>query len=579
MIADMSPAPPAVCEPSSASTGRLSGRVRTLRALAALLCALLAVLIFPATPASAHATLVSSSPPANALLSSLPDQVVLSFSETVRPVTGKVRVITPDSKLANGGDVIVSGHDVKIPLKTGTPNGTYLVSYRVISADSHPVSGAYTFSVGAPSTPPSDANVAVGENLTVSAPLPFVRWIGFVGLLLLVGTVLMLSVLWPNRLDRTVPMRLVWIGAGMVALATVGEMLLEIPWVAGGYSQIRSSDVQEALGSQYGAAHVIRLGVLVAALFLLRPVLRGRAWGADRVLLAVLGVIGLATWSVSGHPSTTSISTITVIADMAHIGSMSVWVGGLVVLIAFLLPKANARELGVIVPVWSRWAFAAVCTLVLTGVVQALFEIGLSFKALFTTEYGLLVLTKAVLAGSVVGVAFFSRRMVPKIARAGAEASDEAAAPLARRLRRLVILEACVATVVLAVTSVLVQVTPARDAVAAAAEPPGIRETTLTTKLYTLQVDLEPATVGPNNEIHLYAFTPQGAPLPVQEWTATAALPSQGIEPISISLLKLLPNHTTGAVTLPAAGEWTFSFTLRTTDIDEATSTWQVRIS
>jgi copper transport protein len=559
-------------------THRLQTGLRTLRAIAALVLGLLAVLVFPAAPASAHATLVSSSPPANALLSSLPDQVVLTFSETVRPVTGKVRVIAPDNTLASAGDPVVDGHDVKISLKTSTPNGTYLVSYRVISADSHPVSGAYTFSVGAPTTPPSDANVVVGANLAVTATLPFVRWIGYVGLLLLVGTVLMLTVLWPNRLDRTVPMRLVLIGAGLVALATVGEMLLEIPWVAGGFSQIRSTDVQEALGSQYGAAHVIRLGVLVASLFLLRPVLRGRAWGADRVLLAVLGVIGLATWSVSGHPSATSISTISVVADMAHIGSMSVWVGGLVVLIAFLLPKANARELGVIVPVWSRWAFAAVCTLVITGVVQALFEVGLSVKALFTTEYGLLVVAKAVLVSGVVGVAFFSRRMVPKIAEAGAVSDDDVAAPLARRLRRLVIIEACVAAVVIGVTSVLVEVTPARNAVAAATEPPGLRETTLNTKLYTLQVDLEPATVGPNNEIHLYAFTPDGQPLNVKEWTATAALPSQGIEPITINLLALLPNHTTGQVTLPAAGQWTFSFTLRTTDIDEATSTWQVKV-
>ena len=71
----------------------------------------------------------------------------------------------------------------------------------------------------------------------------------------------------------------------------------------------------------------------------------------------------------------------------------------------------------------------------------------------------------------------------------------------------------------------------------------------------------------------MYVTTPDGQPENVEEWTVSASLPSQGIEPISIPVLALTPDHGIGQVMLPAAGVWTFKFTLRTTDIDEDTVT------
>jgi copper transport protein len=592
-------------------------RTRAARLTVTAALALLVTLALPATAASAHANLVSTTPPANAILATAPTEVLLTFSEAVRPVTGKVRVVAPDGSRVSTGEPTTNGHDVRIPMRGDGPNGTYLVSWRVVSADSHPIAGAFTFSVGAPSPggPPTDTGLPTGSDSAVTAVLPEVRWLGYIGLVLLVGSVLVLSALWPRRLDRAAPTRLVWLGTGLVALATIGEAALQIPYVAGGFGQIRASDVQEALGSQYGAAHVIRLGVLAAALFLIRPVLRGRAWAADRVLLAVLGVIGLGTWAVSGHPSASPAPMVTVLADLVHIGAMSVWIGGLVVLSAFLLPRANARELGAIVPVWSRWATTAVGALLVTGAVQALVEIGTP-AALFRTTYGWLVLTKIGLVGVILLVALFSRRLVEPIVVTGATlpaagrkeripvaartggATDQAhadppvpvepatpaadpvppePAALARRLRRLVMAEAVIAAVVIGVASVLVQTTPARSATAAATQ--NLQSTTLTSTLYSLTVDLQPATTGPDNVMHLFVYTLDGKPLDVAEWTVTMALPAKGIEPITVPVLPILPSHATAQVTIPASGTWTFRFTLRTTEIDQATVVWLVKVN
>jgi copper transport protein len=323
----------------------------------------------------------------------------------------------------------------------------------------------------------------------------------------------------------------------------------------------RGSDVQEVLSSQYGAAHLVRLGVLAAASVLLRPILRGKGWGADRVLLAVLGAIGVATWSVSGHPSASKVPMVTVAADMVHITSMSIWLGGLAMLIVFLLPRATPAELSAIIPVWSRWATYAVSALLITGLAQAIVEVG-TLDALVSSTYGWLLLAKVGLVLVVLAVAGLSRRQVAPIAARTTGA--------AVRLRALVIAEAAVAVVILGVTSVLVQVTPAGTANASSV--PTAQSATMQDKLFTLSVDIEPAAAGAN-EIHLFAATPDGQPANVKQWTVRASNPSQGIEPIDAAVLVIEPDHAIGQIGIPSAGTWTFTFTLRTTEIDESTVT------
>lgn len=543
------------------------------RAWTLLLAALLAgvsLLAGPATPASAHASLVRSVPQQNALVDTVPTEVVLTFSEGVRPVPGRVRVIAPDGSRADRADPTTDGNTVRVPLRSDAPQGTYLVTYRVISSDSHPVGGAFSFSVGSPSAngPPTDSGASQSASGFVTVAFPVARWIGFLGLLLLVGAVLVLAALWPQRLDRRGAARLIWVGAALIAVATLAEVALQIPYVAGGFGAVRASDVREALGSQFGAAHLIRLGALIAALIVIRPVAAGRGANSDRVLLAVLGVIGLATWPLSGHPSASPAPAITTVADLIHLGAMSVWLGGLVMLIFFLLPRATDAELAAIVPVWSRWAVYAVSALLLTGVAQALIEVG-TVHALVSTEYGWLIVAKAGLATVIVSVALFSKRLVPAF-----EAQTELAP---RRLRRLVIVEAAVAATVLGVASVLVQTTPARTAAEVAAGA-SYQTATLRSNLFTLQFDIQPAITG-SNDLHLYAFTPDGKLADVKQWSAKASLASQQIEPIEVSLLALTPDHAVGTILLPAAGEWTFSFTLRTSDIDQATVTTTVQVS
>jgi len=545
-------------------------RRRALTGGVGLLIGLFWVLLGPAAPASAHAALVASDPGNGTIVPDAPNKVTLTFTESVQLVSGKIQVLSPDGSRADQGDPTVDGGTVTIPLRSGGGRGTYLVSFRVISADSHPVGGSITYSVGAASTPPTATVDDTKVDPVVRALIPVGKYLGYAGLVLLVGPTLVLALLWPHRLSRRGPSRVVWTGMGLVTVSTLVAIWLQVPYSLGtGLFDVRVGDLRDVLGSTFGAVMLVRLGVLCAAALLLRPLLTGKGAESktDLALLGVLGVAALATWPLTGHPTASPVAGVSVVVDAIHLASMSVWLGGLVMLVGFLLRQANERELGAILPIWSRWAATSVTALIVAGVVQALIEVA-SLNGLVNSTYGRLILVKVGLAACVLGVAWFSRRMV----------HSSPASP--GRLRKAVFAELAITAVVLGVTAALVQIAPPRTADAAetgAASSTTVTQT-LTSSTMAMQVDIFPASVG-NNSIHLYAYTPDNKPLTVVEWTGTAELAAKGIEPIQIPLLRITDFHAVGDIALPAAGQWTFKFTARTSDIDQQTLTMTANIS
>jgi copper transport protein len=430
------------------------------------------------------------------------------------------------------------------------------------------VSGTFTYSVGAPSETGDLPTAEAGTDPVVGASIPAAKYVGYVGLVLLMGPVLVLLALWPQRLSRNGPMLVAWLGVGLVALSTVLSLLLQAPYATGSsLTEITSADLGEVFGSSFGTAMLVRLAALGAVALLLRPVLRGVGTVADRGLLAIVAVVGLATWPITGHAVASPVPVILVLTDFAHLASMAVWLGGLVMLVGFLLRQANEEELGAILPIWSRWAALAVLTLLVAGSLQALVEIGTP-SALIETTYGRLVILKVALFGAVLAVASYSRRLVRQRVAAGKPGT----------IRRAVTGELAITAVVLVVASVLVQTTPGRNAESNSSVSGTGYANTLTTNLGSLQVQIDPAKKGPNS-IHLYAYTADGKPQPVVEWNVTAALPSAGIEPIDISVLRILDYHAIGEVSLPSPGEWQFRFTVRTSEIDQASVTATVDIT
>lgn len=526
-----------------------------------------------AAPAYAHATVVSTTPQANATVDTQPVEVTVVFSEPVSPVASQTWIVAPDGSRANSGDAVTRGATLAYPLREGLPEGTYLVGYRVISADGHPVPGGFTFSIGEPSASPPTAASLSGPDVdrTVDILVQANRGLAILGLALALGPTMLLMTRWPA--PRKGVLKLTATGLSTVAATAVIGLYLQAPYTTGSkLFAVSGEDVAAVVDSRFGQAMLLRLFAVLAGLPLLLLSLRRNPRKGDKWLLAVLGLALVVSWPLGGHATTSPMPPLTVVTDTVHVGAGAVWAGGLVALVVFLMRPSLADEAAEFMPVWSTWAFRLVAVLAVAGAAQALIEIG-EPAALWETVYGRLVIAKATLFALIVGIASIARKTLRK-----REPTESLSSGETGLLRRTMTVELILALAIICVTAVLVQTTPARVAYADQqrnqAQPFSQR---LSTKYYQLQVEVTPGKIGPNS-LHLYAFAPDGTELDVLEWKATAALPSASLPPVAIVLLELSPNHVSGEITLPSAGDWEFSFTLRVSKLDQATVTQTIPI-
>lgn len=128
-----------------------------MRSRAALLgvLAALAAGVMSAGPAAAHASLVGSNPEDGAVLAEAPGEVVLEFDEAVQPDFSQVAVLDAEENHYEDGDPESDGQTVTQPV-TELPAGDYRISYRVGSADGHPVTGVIAFTVETADDGPAD---------------------------------------------------------------------------------------------------------------------------------------------------------------------------------------------------------------------------------------------------------------------------------------------------------------------------------------------------------------------------------------------------------------------------------------
>ncbi|MFE7929143.1 copper resistance protein CopC [Streptomyces sp. NPDC057456] len=365
-----------------------------------LLGAVLVLLLLGGGPASAHAALRSADPADGSVVKTAPDAVTLTFTESVGLLDDSFRVFDPDNRRVDTGE---AGHAdgradtarIKLPAKLGT--GTFTVAWRVVSADSHPIAGAFTFSVGTPSaTPPALPGTSV-ENPATEGLFNIGRYLGYLAAALLIGTAAFIAVCRPP--DVRPLRRLLLAGGWALAGSTVFLLLLRGPYEAGtGPAQaLDPSGLTRTLGTRPGLALVARLALLAAAAaFLLwqRKVLReGEREQPSRVALAAGAVlaVGLAlTWAAAEHASAGIQVPAAMTSTVLHLLAMAVWLGGLAALLTlFYRASVPSRVVGR----FSQLAGLSVTVLVVTGVYQSWRGLG-SVSALTDTTYGRVLLAK-----------------------------------------------------------------------------------------------------------------------------------------------------------------------------------------
>ncbi|WP_188940046.1 copper resistance CopC/CopD family protein [Nakamurella endophytica] len=560
-----------------------------------------------AVPASAHATLLETTPGDTSVVRTAPLEVDLRYDQPVSTALGAVRVLDPGGNRVDSGTVAQrdDGRIVVAALKPDLPHGTYTVLWRVLSADAHTIFGASTFSVGAPSsTSVADQELEQDDGgRAAEIGLEASRVLSYGGIVLLFGVLAFVALLWPAGRQRRAVRRLVDIGWWATVAGTVTGVLLQGPYASGRpLSAAVDPDVLgQVLATRFGLAAVARLVLLLGIGYVMRRSRHGRGAGASSVL-AGLGLAVLVSISVVGHSGSSDLAALALPLDVLHMAAASVWLGGLTVLATVLLRRpdpATSDDLARVLPRWSATAAGCVLVLVASGAFAGWRQIR-EWGALTGTGYGRLLIVKfGLVAGMVLfgalGRQLIQRRILhpapgavepateaePLLLATGTDTAtlvttSEKPAQLSaavRILRRSVLFEAVLAAAVLVVAAILVGTAPARDSYV-----PTFTASAPATSSLTVDVSVAPAKSG-LNDLQLTYTGPGGRPTDVVAATARWTQQGGGDAVVPVTLTRSGPGrYTITRVALPAAGQWQLAVTTQSSDIDSSTVLFDVRV-
>lgn len=510
-----------------------------MRLLAAL-ATLLLVAGF-ATGVSAHAALVAVDPSSGSILKIAPKAVELRFNEAVTP--GAIRLIDGAGRARDDVRISASGETISVVMPPDLPQGTAVVSYRVISQDGHPVAGSVIFSIGMPTGTQPPANVDHGLSTLI-----WLARIGlYLGLFVGVGGVFFACWVAWSMTGLTVPRVALAIGipSAVVSLGALGLDLLGLPPAA----LVTAAPWKVAFATSAGPALPVAIASMLLAMMALRSAWYARAFA----MIAFIGV-GLSL-AMTGHAATAPPEALTRPAVFLHGLGVAFWIGALAPLAALMSKPATAAL--PVVNRFSRIAVLAVGVLALTGLGLAIVQLERP-SALIETRYGAILSIKLGLAVLLLALAALNRfRLTSALAR------DKKAAPA---LRRSILLESVIALGIFALVAGWRFTPPPRTIVP---------ETPLAIHIHTdkamFQVLVAPGKPGIDDFV-LQLMTGEGTQLGAKEVTLTLSLPERGIEPMERAA-SLGPDgywHVR-KVELPFAGRWHVRIDALVTDFEQIT--------
>jgi copper transport protein len=486
-----------------------------LRRAVIALAAVAAVLALPSA-ASAHAYLIRTEPTASGVLEFPPTTAQLTFDEAVEPRFAIISVTNAAGRQETTGAIRRSPANpdtLVVPLRPHLAEGWYLIYWRAISVDGHPVQGAFTYAVG-PNPGPAPQFPVPKLSATAKTPkLLIARWAMFLSVMAAIGLFVMRTLIARPLIRRVEGTSLKAVSVAFVAASVVG--LIAIP------VYLDFSVANDSLRSVFDLGALVPLYRVTAfgralvdfevcfALFCLaawtslwvdRPQRERRSIAElASVTGALLGAAAaLVIPGAAGHPGQTSPRGLTMVFDWLHLVSGSIWFGGLVGLLLVwrsVKPGSRVAALSVTVPRFSNVALASVIVLAATGVGETIVHMP-AINALWDTGFGQAILVKTGLLGAALVLASGNLlRSRPRLI--AARGRPEAGEPAAALLRRLISGEAFVVAGVVFAAAVLSSLAPPPPAFALqnsalATVGPGRVARTVNRAGYRLQVLVSP---------------------------------------------------------------------------------------
>jgi copper transport protein len=514
--------------------------------LVALVIAFLAMLVLSRGQAWPHASLTRSEPPDGAVLAQPPAALTLTFNEPVAPLI--MRLIGPFGRSIALPSVVADGATIRVDGLPSLASGTHVLSWRVVSADGHPVGGSLIFSIGAPSAHAPEAAPDAAQR-SVAAVLWVTKAALYLGLFIGVGGAFFRAWIAEQPLHTSaIPIAALLTGviASVLSIGAQGLDALDLPLAA---AQERAA-WQAGLATAYGPTAIVAALSLLAALlaFAGGPGIVSRGLS----LAALLGT-GLAL-SLSGHAGTAAPELISRPTLFLHVVCVTFWIGSLLPLYAGVRTGFAGKEFDR----FSRAITLAIALLAASGLWLVVAQLDRP-DALWTTSYGQVLAAKLALVAALLVLGAANRYVwVPRLQRRGAAA--------ARPLAISIGVEIGVAVAVLGLVALWRFTPPPRALVAAA--PTGLH---LHGEKAMVQIEFEPSRGKPAG-VRLLLFDGQFRPLVVQAVTLVLANPAAGIEamrhaarPAGDSTWQL------EELRIPMGGPWRLQVEVLITDFDKVT--------
>lgn len=530
---------------------------------------LLTVLL--AGPAQAHAALLSTDPAEGDVLDASPEAITLTFNEPVTPRAESTSLLDAEGTPVDI-EVTASGSEVLVTPDGTLEDGSYIVSWRVISADDHPIAGGFTFSVGEPSENIIDLGDAMATDRLVELTLRIADAVRYATLLGTAGLLFFAAVTVPRQAWRLSKLparmtRLLRWGLIGLAVSSIAALILDALW-SRGESLSGLARVTDWAGS------ISTSGLLASSLGLLGV---GAGWFFwRRALLAPLVValiVATGASALTGHTRTYGQPFLTVTADIVHLATAAVWIGGIIGLIVVLmtLRPAEGTLAAQTVARFSSMAIVSVAALVATGAVLVWQIPGFSLPWP-DLLYDRLLLAKGALVAVALAAAAFNRFvLVPRLE----QASHRGTALV--RLRRTLALEAVTLVAVVAVTAVLVSQVP-RDTTGAEAS---ISSQTVSETFDggEATVVVTPGTVGVN-ALEITLVDDAGEPLePEDDPTVELLLEEFEIGPLAQTVTPTGPGRYAVTSDIGLEGTWTIQLAVRVDRFSEPVLRMEVDLS
>jgi copper transport protein len=547
------------------------------------LAAAAAWLVLPGA-ASGHAYLIRTEPAASRVLNSPPRTVQLTYDEAVEPRFAIISVTNAAGQQETTGHVRRSPANpdtLVVPLRAHLPEGWYLIYWRAISVDGHPVQGAFTYAVG-PNPGPAPQFRVPSLSATATTPqLLITRWLMFLSVMASIG-LFVLRLVIARPLARRVPGSTLRPLSVALAVASVIGLVATPVYLDFAVANDSLRSVFD-VGALVPLFRVTAFGRAIVDLELCFALFCVAAWVAvwvdrsereQRSLSEIASLTGaliaaaalLIIPGAAGHAAQASPRGLTLGLDWLHLAAGSVWLGGLIgllVLFAGTSARLRVAALSVVVPRFSNVALASVVLLAGAGIGESVIHMP-AVNALWDTGFGVAILVKAGLLGGVILIAS-GNLLRSKPALVAARERAEAGEPAARLLRNLVSIEAVVVAGVVFAAAILSSLAPPPPAFALqnsalAQVGPGRVAQTVKHNGYLLQVLVSPNKAAAPDSFAL-RITRGGRPVRGANITLTFKHTEMQMPQQEYQLAETQPGvYSRSAPALVMVGKWALSF-------------------